>query len=70
MRLFISLVMVIFIFAPPTWADCKSDCQSEYESEITSCKTQYSDPEDADDLQMCLDDAKSEYASCNNECED
>ena len=70
MRMLISFAILVLLCASPVWADCKSDCQTEYESEITSCKAQYDDPEDADDLQSCLDNAKTEYGSCVNDCED
>jgi uncharacterized membrane-anchored protein YhcB (DUF1043 family) len=63
-------VVIIFGFSIHSIADCKSDCQDDYESELDSCKTQYDDPEDADALKMCIDNAKSEYESCINECED
>jgi hypothetical protein len=70
MRLLIILAMVILISAPPTWAGSKSDCQDDYQSEVESCKANNDDPDDADDLKICLDSAKSEYEACVNECED
>jgi len=70
MRLLISLAVVIFLCAPYAWAGCESDCQNEYESEVDSCKKIYDDPDDADELLICINDAKSEYESCMNECED
>jgi hypothetical protein len=36
------------------WAGCKSDCRDEYDSEIESCKSQYDDPDDADELRQCI----------------
>lgn len=50
------------------WAGCKSDCRDEYQSEIESCHQQYDDPDDADDLKMCLQDAKDQYNDCIEEC--
>ena len=50
-------------------AGCKSDCREEYESEIQSCKDMYDDPEDADMLKTCMDDANNQFQSCMNECE-
>ena len=50
------------------WAGCISDCKDEYDSEVESCKSQYDDPEDADDLQQCIQDARDEYQSCVEEC--
>jgi hypothetical protein len=70
MRLLISLAMVVLLLcAPIAWAGCKSDCQDEYESEVQSCREQHDDPDEADMLQMCIENAKSEYQSCINECE-
>ena len=48
---------------------CKTDCRDEYESERDSCMLLYDDPDDADDLQMCLQEAKSTYDDCVEECE-
>ena len=70
MKFLSSLAVVLLLYLSNAWADCKSDCQDEYQSEVNSCKTQYDDPDDADQLQMCLDDARSEYESCIAECED
>jgi hypothetical protein len=42
-------------------AGCKSDCKDQYQSEVESCNSNYDDPEDADDLKMCIDDAKDEH---------
>ncbi len=69
MKFLISLAAVLLLYLPNAWADCKSDCQNEYESAVKSCKEQY-DPDDADELQMCLDSAKGDYDSCIDECED
>ena len=30
----------------------------------------YDGPDDADDLQLCIDEAKSTYNSCIEDCED
>ena len=62
--------LVIFGFRSRSMADCKSDCQDEYYSEVDSCKTVYDDPDDADMLKICIDDAKSSYNACNDGCED
>jgi len=62
-------VVILFGFSLRSIADCKSDCQDEYESAVESCKTVHDDPEDADMLKTCIDDAKSEYESCIDECE-
>ena len=70
MKFIISLAVVFLLYLPNAWADCKSDCQNEYEAAIKSCKEEYNDPDDADELQMCLDSAKGNYDSCLDECED
>jgi hypothetical protein len=63
------LAMVILISVSSTWAGCKSDCQDEYQSEVESCKKLYDDPDEPEDLMLCFDNAKSEYESCIEECE-
>ena len=70
-RVIILLIFVLIIFGSSlrTMAGCKSDCRDEYETEVESCKDQYDDPGEADELKMCIDDAKSEYQSCIDECE-
>ena len=70
MRFLISFVIVILLYTPHAWAGCKSDCQDDYQSEVQSCRANYDDPDDADELQICIDNAKSEYESCINDCED
>ena len=70
MKFLISLAAVLLLYLPNAWADCKSDCQEGYESEIKSCKEQYADPEDAAELQACIDSANEAYGSCVDECED
>jgi hypothetical protein len=51
------------------WAGCKSDCREQYDSEVESCNRRYNDPDDADDLRRCIQDAKDEYESCIEECD-
>ncbi len=72
MKLLISFAMAVLLLcgSSPAWAGCKSDCQEDYQSEVESCKANYEEPEDADELQICMDNAKSEYQSCIVECED
>jgi hypothetical protein len=70
MRFLISLVIVVLLCMPNAWAGCKADCQDDYQSEVESCKANNDDPDDADDLKICLDNAKGEYEACVNECED
>ena len=70
MKFVISLAVILLLYLPNAWADCKSDCQNEYESAVKWCKEQYGDPEDADELQTCIDSANGDYGSCIDECED
>ena len=74
MKRFMSMAMVILLcgllWGPRAWAGCRSDCQEDYNSEVNSCREQFNDPDDADDLKVCLDNALSEYNTCFNECED
>jgi hypothetical protein len=70
MKFLMILAMLILMSVSPTWAGCKSDCQDDYQSEVQSCRTNYDDPDDADELHICIDNAKSEYESCINDCED
>jgi len=51
------------------WAGCKSNCRDNYNSEVESCKLLYDDPDDADDLQSCIQNARDEYESCIEECD-
>ena len=69
MKFAISFFILLLIFGGHAWADCKSDCQNDYQSEINSCKDQFSEPDDADDLAECMDDAKKGYESCLEDCE-
>ena len=51
------------------WAGCKSDCRDEYQSEIESCHLLHDDPDEAEDLQICLRDAKLEHEECVEQCD-
>ena len=44
-----------------------SDCRDEYDSAREDCMLMHEDPDEADDLQMCLEDAKSAYEDCIEE---
>ena len=70
MKLLKPLLLCICLSAPlSAWAGCKSDCSDEYESAREDCVNTNDDPDDADDLQMCIDGAKSDYDSCIQECD-
>ncbi len=67
------LAAIVILFGSQVWADCKSDCEEDYRAEVESCKSLHDDPDDPDDageLDVCLDSAKKEYDSCINECTD
>src|SRR5437870_899568 len=40
------------------WAGCKTDCKTAYESEVEECHSQYDEPDDADELKQCIEEAK------------
>ena len=67
-----AVVTAVLIFTCPLeiiWAGCKSDCRDEYESEVESCRLLYDDPDDSDDLRFCIENAKDEFESCIEECD-
>jgi hypothetical protein len=44
-----------------------SDCKDEYDSEVESCKLLHDEPEVADELRQCIQNAKDEYQACVEE---
>lgn len=50
-------------------ADCKSDCEDQYESKIRLCSSLLSNNDPAS-LEACMNNAESAYDTCLNECED
>ena len=66
---FILLAVLFTMSSAMIWAGCKSDCHDEYDSAIKSCKSQDDDPDDADELRQCIQNAKDEYESCIEECD-
>ena len=67
-RMALLLFAAISLFPRLTAAGCISDCRDEYESERQHCVTMYDDPDDADDLQTCLRNAREEYETCVEDC--
>ena len=57
------------VLSPLGKAGCKGDCREEYESDVDSCHLLYSDADDADDLQQCVQEAKDDYDACIEECD-
>jgi hypothetical protein len=73
-KLVLILAMVLAFHGPSgsalsAWAGCKSDCKDQYDSEVDSCKSIHDDPDDSEDLRMCIDSAKDDFDSCIDECE-
>lgn len=57
------------LLAPsPATAGCVSACRDDYDSEVDSCRSDHDDPDEADDLRMCIDNAKDTYDECIHEC--
>ena len=70
-RTFLALSTAILILAnvAASSGGCISDCRDHYEADVENCKLLYDDPDDADSLQMCIDDARRQYDDCVDECE-
>lgn len=64
-----ALVVLALLLPRISGAGCKSDCLDEYQSARQECVLLYSEPDDADDLQMCVENAKATYDDCIEECE-
>ena len=52
----------------PVPAGCMSECREKYDSDVEDCRLLHDGPEDADDLRLCIDDAKAEYDDCEEDC--
>jgi len=63
------LVVLILSAATLVWAGCKSDCKDTYQSEVENCHLLYDSPNEADDLQLCIENAKGTYDACIEECD-
>ena len=57
-----------FLTLTPALAGCISDCRDEYNSEVESCQLINDEPDDADDLRLCIENAKEQYDDCKDEC--
>lgn len=71
MRLFLSRPMWLtlgVLALLPARAGCVADCRDEFDSAVQHCKLMWDDPDESDDLEMCLQDAKSQYQDCIEEC--
>jgi hypothetical protein len=45
----------------------EAGCKSDYQDAIESCHFLYDEPNEADDLALCIQDAQDEYQSCVND---
>jgi hypothetical protein len=66
------LLFSSIFLAQPTYAGyagCKSDCADDYKSDKEDCINFYGEPDEADDLKMCIEDAKTAYDECIAECD-
>lgn len=65
------VVGVSLVFVPMGYAGCGGDCDDEYRAAIEDCQLQFGDePSDADDLAMCIQDAREQYRACAEGCAD
>ena len=62
-------LMLLTATATVVWAGCKTDCKDAYQSEVENCHMLYDGPDEADDLQHCIEDAKAAYDACIEECD-
>ena len=57
------ITAVALSMATTAWASCRDD----YESDVQQCQIMYSDPDDADDLAQCVQQAKDDFDDCVGE---
>ncbi|MEI9914694.1 MAG: hypothetical protein WDN29_01460 [Methylovirgula sp.] len=61
--------LLTIAFADDSKAACGDDCDATYSGDVDDCHSQYgTDPEDADDLAECTQNARDSYDSCLEEC--
>ncbi len=68
-RTLLAAVSILAILAPVVHAGCKSDCADEYRAAKDDCLALHDDPDEADELRLCLDNAYSDYEDCMNQCD-
>lgn len=67
------VIIVLTCFSLSTVAirgGCKSDCRDEFDSQVDSCKLLHDGHEEADDLMLCIQEAKDEFDDCIQECDE
>jgi hypothetical protein len=68
---FVFVALILTLLGPTTALPaCGEDCDSTYQSDVDSCHVQFSDPEDADDLANCIQNARDDYRTCVEDCAD
>jgi hypothetical protein len=63
-----ALITVALLLPRRARATCGEDCDSTYQSDVESCSQQFSDPEDGNDLSLCVQNSKDDYSSCLDDC--
>jgi hypothetical protein len=63
-------LMLLTASAALIWAGCVSNCKDDYDSAVAHCKLLYDAPDDADDLERCIQSARYDYESCIEDCKD
>lgn len=70
MKLVLGIATVAMLIPCLTWAGCISDCKDEYESATQSCQMLWGDDPESDYmLDSCMDQAKYDYDSCEEDCQ-
>jgi hypothetical protein len=68
LTLFVTLIIAL-VGLRKVLAACGENCDSTYQSDVESCHLMYGDdPEDADDLAMCIQTARDDYRTCVESC--
>jgi hypothetical protein len=67
-----SVLLTILLAASSAlvWAGCVSDCKDDFDASVANCKLMYDEPDDADDLELCIQSARADYEACIEECKD
>ncbi len=70
-RVMVLISLVAIVTAPPRAANaaCGEDCDTEYQSDVDTCHSNYGDdPAEAADLAQCIDNSRGDYRSCVENC--
>ena len=66
----LALGLVLICLGASAWAGCKTDCRNDYEDEVESCRVLHYEADDADDLILCIENARGDVEDCLQACED